>query len=347
LTAKGGNIILLIEMPTEAIKRLIALNEANAPLIRDLGVQRIIPKPTSQTTWRPGTAGRSARVQQMIPKPTSKTPISAFSSTRRRNRDALSKPTSFWGTKQSEQEILLRLYFAYKPLQVVKFTGIGALLLLLGLIVADYIGAWSPFAGIIITVGSILWLLIGNFAKPSDKKVDLWLQEGINGLIERSLGNLNLDESEAVTEPLVVKGPILWSTFGIADKDLVWKKGKDKIVRFAVYRVTVIWLTEHHLAAFACDYNFMKNVPLNEQAYEYRYKDIVSVATRETASSYTLPTGVKLITTQEFRITVPGDALKVTINILKLSEIAGSDKIPETGAEKAVSVIRAMLREED
>jgi hypothetical protein len=156
-----------------------------------------------------------------------------------------------------------------------------------------------------------------------------------------------LDISEVIAEPLVIKGPILWSTHGIADKDLVWKKGKDKIARFAVYRVAAIWFTERHLAAYACNYNFIRDVSLDEQAYEFRYRDIVSVATRETASNYTLPTGVKLTISQEFRISVPGDSLRVTVGAFKLSEITGSDKMPETGAEKAVSVIRAMLREKD
>lgn len=48
---QDGSIILQLEMPTEAISQLIALYEANDPIIQDLGIQqvRLIPKQAPQT----------------------------------------------------------------------------------------------------------------------------------------------------------------------------------------------------------------------------------------------------------------------------------------------------------
>lgn len=180
----------------------------------------------------------------------------------------------------------------------------------------------------------------------TDRQIDRWLQESLVKLGEQSLGKLNLDKSDIVADPLVIKGPIVWQTNGIDDSDLLWKIGDDNIVRFGVYRVTIVQLTDRHLGAYACDYNFIRNVALNERTDEYHYKDVVSVSTQEQASSYTLPTGVKLTTAQEFRISVAsGESINVTIGSSQINKITGSDQIPETGAEKAISVIRAMLRE--
>ena len=183
-------------------------------------------------------------------------------------------------------------------------------------------------------------------SKPTDRQIDQWLQESIVKLREKSLKRLNLDESEIIADPLVIRGPILWKTIGIDNGDLVWKIGSDDTVRFGIYKVTIIQLTDRHLGAYACDYNFIRDVALNERTDEYHYKDVVSVTTQEQASSYTLPTGVKLITAQEFRLSVSGgESINVIIGSSQISKITGSNQIPETGAEKAISVIRAMLRQ--
>jgi hypothetical protein len=116
-------------------------------------------------------------------------------------------------------------------------------------------------------------------------------------------------------------------------------------VRFGVYRVTIIQLTDRLLGAFSCDYDFVRDVALNEETEEH-YQDIVGVSTQELASSYTLPIGVKLTYAQQFRISVTsGEAIEVVIGADKLRKATGDDELPDTGAEKAVSVIRAMLRD--
>jgi hypothetical protein len=78
--------------------------------------------------------------------------------------------------------------------------------------------------------------------------------------------------------------------------------------------------------------------------YEYHYKDVVSVSTQEVSSNYQLPDGQKLVRVQEFRLSVSsGESIRVTTSPY---EIAKNEKaqLPPTGAEKAVSVLRNMLR---
>jgi len=182
-------------------------------------------------------------------------------------------------------------------------------------------------------------------ALPSDEQVDQWLQEDLRNIVSKSLDKLGMDNSQVVGEPLLIRGPILWATTGVPATDLRWKKGKDGIVRFAINRVTVIQLTEQLLGDYACDFNFLKNVMLNERTDEYHYKDLVSVSTQEISTSYTLPTGVRMVSAQAFRLSVAsGEHIDVTVNAAKLSEVTGGS-IPTTGAEKAVQVIRTMLRE--
>jgi len=183
--------------------------------------------------------------------------------------------------------------------------------------------------------------------KPSDGQVEQWLREGVGKITQRSAEALGLSSEESsVAEPLVITGPILWTTNGISNEDLAWKKGSDGAARFGVYRITIIRLTDRHLGSYACDYNFIRDVALNEKTDEYHYRDVVSVSTREQASSYTLPTGEKLTTAREFALSVAsGESIRVTIDADQLRKITGVEKLPETGADKAVSIIRTMLRD--
>lgn len=281
--------------------------------------------------------------------------------------------------KQNAREKMLRNYFD-KPKEFSKplkkdyslgkaWLGIAgiAVLLALPLFAVEYSGRLHIW----LLIAAIIFFIIGLAILPSDNKryqdalkdyekkkleeisnrltdqeADEWLGKSLNNLSQQSLKKLSLDQSETISDALVVRGPILWTTNGINDKDLVWKRGDDNKVRFGVYRLTIIQLTNRHLGAYGCDYNFIKDVALNERTDEYYYKDIVSVSTQEEASSYTLPTGIKLTTAQNFKLSVAnGEAIRVTIGAAKIGEVVGTDDIPETGAEKAISVIRAMLRE--
>lgn len=252
--------------------------------------------------------------------------------------------------EQSAQEKALRNYFKTKSKRSYHFIWV---LLLAGILF--FLSTQTPIrdeqTGFLLS--SIVAALIGIYlffksrrSSISDRQVDQWLQAGINKLAAESRQKLGLSERDIIGEPLIVKGPILWETFGIDKNDLVWKVGDDETVRFGIYGVTIIQLTERHLGAFSCDYNFLKDVALNSATEEFHYQDVVSVSTKEQDSSYTLPTGAKLTRAQMFRLTVAsGDAVEVAIGASKIGEITGSERIPETGAEKAVSVIRTMLRE--
>lgn len=200
----------------------------------------------------------------------------------------------------------------------------------------------------IILVGGI-WLYIGAkplFDSPTDKVIDGWLLEDIENLKKRSLERLNIDGSELIREEsLVIKSPRLWTIRGIYDREITYRKGKDRIIRFSVYHITILHFTEHKLSSYQCDYNCIRGVPINEQDDEYFYKDVVSVATRDETTNYTLPNNVIMKHSQAFVLSASsGDNIKVVVGSEELIKFANGS-LPETGVDTAIRAIRRVLTE--
>lgn len=214
--------------------------------------------------------------------------------------------------------------------------------------------AWSSHLSgignlaIIVALAGVGWIAYQVWRQqnaPSDETVDQWLSDDMQELIRAAHEKTDLLPQQMIREPLVITYPILWYTHGIDNKDLVFKKGKDRYVRFGVYNVTIFILAEHLLAAYTCDYDFLRKVALNETTREYHYRDIVSVNTEEFSTNYTLPDGQRLIKTQAFRLSVAsGENIRIIIDSHQVRTMIRGD-IPSTGAEAAMKVIRSMLRE--
>lgn len=244
---------------------------------------------------------------------------------------------------------MLRAYFAPPPKlsPAVLTIALGVLGIFMFLANTDQMGVCGAF-GLVLIVAGVLWFMSLKNKKgalPTDQQVDEWLAEDLRQVVNKSLDKLGLLNEQVVGEPLMINGPILWATNGVPKEDLLWKKGADNLVRFAVHRITVIQLADQLLGAYAADFNFLKNVTLNERTDEYHYKDVVSVSTQEVSTSYTLPNGVSMVSAQAFKLSVAsGESISVTINSTKLAQVTGGT-ILTTGAEKAVQVIRTMLRE--
>lgn len=188
--------------------------------------------------------------------------------------------------------------------------------------------------------------LFGIGTNPTDDDIDRWFGEDIIKIVKDSYGELNLVQEHQVREPMPLFSPILWEEArGVNSKDLRWRKGRDDIVRFAINRMTVIHFTNTGIISYGCDFNFTKNVTLNESTEEFHYNDIVAITTKEISTSYTLPNNTKLVHAQAFRIAVPsGDAIEFVISAEALKDLTGG-KIPTTDCEKARGVLREMVRE--
>lgn len=273
---------------------------------------------------------------------------------------------------QNERELALRKYFKGLP-QEPSTSGATALLLL-GFAIAimaliSYLSSRSD--GSSDGTGSIVFVVIGvvmatmgffwrlslssthNAAweeiqpQPTDAEVDRWFHESIRGLYQHSKNILSLDETEANTSnPILIIAPTLQAIQGIPQGEMAWRKGIDGKIRFAIHKVAIIHLTSRHLGAFICDFNFIRNVSLNESTQEYHYCDVVSVSTQEKSQVDNQPTGEKRTLSQVFALSVSsGESIQVPVDIEQIRRMTGMQESPETGAPTAVRTIRAMLRD--
>lgn len=242
-----------------------------------------------------------------------------------------------------KRRMLLILYFyAFRRRVFVLVTALSLLLFfMLNNLPAS--GTGGLFVMMVVGVPLVYWLLMRRFA-PTDAMVDGWLQEDVAQMVAQSYVRLGLLKTEEVREPLVIISPVYWKLTGIPLNELLFRKGKDKLLRFSIYQVTIFHMQEQLLGAWICQYNFLRNNMLNEKTSEYHYKDIVSVSTQHATVKYHLPEGMKLVQTKEFSLSVAsGESIRV---VVALDTIAAREKaqLLPTGAEQAVDVIRGMLR---
>jgi hypothetical protein len=241
------------------------------------------------------------------------------------------------------REYFLKIGCGWQVLMVV--TGIFAFLYGMNNYDAQILAVFGIGLGLIGGVASV-FVLIRKTSQPNDRQMDQWFEEDLKEISKHALKKLDLSpELLAGKEPLKINGPILWSTDGVSDGDLLWKKGRDDFVRFSVYKIVMIYTAEHLLAAYSCDFNMLKNVMLNEDTYEFHYRDIVSVTTHETSTSYVLPNGEKLIVVQEFKVSVPGESINVIIDSKKLFAITKGNVYRKDEVERTVQRLRNLLRD--
>lgn len=185
------------------------------------------------------------------------------------------------------------------------------------------------------------------FPQPTDQAIDSWLDNGIERVRLHSLERLGLtpDDCPSVSLPPIIS-PILWIKHGLDPCDVVWKRGKDTKPRFGVYEIGFLWMAEHHLGVFSCDYNLIRDAILNEETYEFFYQDIISVSVREQSSALTLKTGESLTSVQELRISVANDpCFSIKVGAAQLKQLTGAEFVPESGVERTLSAIRKKMQD--
>lgn len=182
--------------------------------------------------------------------------------------------------------------------------------------------------------------------KVSDIAMDAWIEDELKVVHERALTKTGTDRSEVVSESVVILGfPKVWQLNGGV---FAFKKGEDSIIRFTPLHVTVINFTANQLVAYECDLDLSTGNLINESTDEYFYKDVVSVATKTKTQTITLPSGVQVQTntSETFDLTTSGGtSIEVRLKDPATIQHMGGGEIPTTRAEKAIQVVRKMLRE--
>ena len=161
----------------------------------------------------------------------------------------------------------------------------------------------------------------------------------------KSLQKTSIDESEIVGESVVVTGPRFWNTAGA---DILYKKGGDGKLRFTPISISVLHMTQHQIVSYQCCLDLTTGNYLNESTDEYFYKDVVSVATKTESKSYSSEKfgTIQLNAAETFVLTTSGGtSVETVLKDPKLIELMGGGDIPTTEAERAIQVVRKMLRE--
>lgn len=195
-----------------------------------------------------------------------------------------------------------------------------------------------------IIIGLFIWLKLKG--KPSDSDMDGFIAEDLQNAIAKSLIKTSIDNSELVSESVIIHGPKFWLTGGA---EILFKKGKDNILRFSPINVTVINMTENQLVCYAASLDLTTGNFLNESTDEYFYKDVVSVSTQTETMSVEIENTkekMQLVSAEKFKLTTSGGtSIEVLLRDPKLIEYMGGGDIPTTEAETAIQAIRKMLRE--
>lgn len=229
-------------------------------------------------------------------------------------------------------------------------TVLGVLLILGGLLVA-WSGAsawWNEYTPAMNKWSKLLsdWGLTESDLKtsPSGQQIDQWLQEDLNSVIDLALKKLGLIADELIREPMIIYGPLFWTTYGIPDNEVVYVKDKSGTLRFSCYQTVVVCLSEARIATYSANLNFLRYAFVGEKAIEFLYQDIVSVSTEEISTNYTLPNGKTLRRAQVFRLAVASrDNIEVVVNSPEIRDLLhGQPKL--SSHDESVRVIREMLR---
>ena len=238
-----------------------------------------------------------------------------------------------------------------KRLAIIKyfspFAGCAAIISIiigLGLIVG---GFDNKFALILFGLPFIafgVYAIISAMDIISDKTMDAYICEDLALAKGKALTKSSIDESQLVGEQLTIYG---FPQRG--DFEILWKKGKDNIIRHTPISVTVITLTENQLVSYQADLELTTGNFLNESTDEYFYKDIVSIATKTESREIKFKSlgKIQLNAAEIFKLTTSGGtSIEVILRDQQfLIQKMGGGEIPITNVEKTISVVRKMLRE--
>lgn len=180
--------------------------------------------------------------------------------------------------------------------------------------------------------------------KPSDEQMDKWRSGDLERIRKQSLPKLDLVQDQVMgnpNDPIMVVGPSEGARLAV---------GKDGMLRFSSHDIVIVYLTDYHLAAYSCTVNMATGLETKESTQEYHYKDVVSVATQADNSRLfkVIVDGQDkpLADYQKFALSVAsGERIEVVIAFPQFGDIIKNARLAPTGAENAVKVIRAMLRE--
>jgi hypothetical protein len=190
----------------------------------------------------------------------------------------------------------------------------------------------------------------GNL-KPTDEQMDNWLNQDLEEIKRDALQKLDINEEDIITPP-GFEGQGLQSIMFIGPSQKAELAiGQDLNIRFSIYDILIVYLTQYHLAAYKCTLDLATQIRTKESTQEYHYTDVVSVSTK-TGSDLALTVNGEtksIANYQQFALSVAsGESITVatpTSFSEQILAIIKDGKLPDSGADKAIRAIRSQLRE--
>jgi hypothetical protein len=179
---------------------------------------------------------------------------------------------------------------------------------------------------------------------PSDSDMDSWLDDDLRNVTALSLGKVGLRRDSIIQDPAVVTGPTVWKIEGVTRLS---KQGKDGVLRFTPVSVTIINFTKDQLVGYTCVLDRLTGKLHAESTEEFFYRDIVAVAMKRESKKVSLDgKDVQLNAADTFTVTTSGgNSLAVFLADPDLTKQMGGGRIPTDRIERAIEVVRNVVRE--
>lgn len=200
-----------------------------------------------------------------------------------------------------------------------------------------------PIAGISLIAFSGLIIFLYYKGMPKDHEIDQFIAEDLLAAKSKSLQKAGIDESELMGESVFVTG-FTWE-FGL---NYLYKKGEDNVLRFSPITIHYLHMLENQLLSYQAALDLTTGNFLNESTDEYFYQDVVSIATKTESISYTNSQGEteQHNNVEIFELTTSGGTkVRTVLKDPKAIANMGGGFMPTTEAERAIQVVRRMLRD--
>lgn len=236
---------------------------------------------------------------------------------------------------------LIRKYFKRKYPKFF-FKLIPIILFLLIIAVIFKISFLIYLSYIILTL-SLIYNIYYFCGRASDKDIDKWLLEYRRRIEKLSLYKLNINEEQMLKDPVTLMKPIFWNIQDMDEKQILMKKGRDKLLRFSIWDTVIFVLTDKFISIYRTKLNLLDGNNYDEIMEEYFYKDIQYFGT--TNEPVTLKDGTKINNAECLIIkTYTGNTICIKDISSKMKD-KKMNVVPTTPIWKAIRSIRNTLRE--
>ncbi len=172
------------------------------------------------------------------------------------------------------------------------------------MIIIGLLAGLANAAGFILLILGIALLVMKLKGRPTDSEIDQVYASEVNGIKEKALKKLGLDEDEVkAIEPIVFDG----NYFPNIQKQSWYTRGKDEVVRASNYQAVALFFSEEQVYSYTYAFSIIGDEK-REATDEYFYRDIVSASTKtdNVEVNFGGKVGKENVTVDEFILTTSG-----------------------------------------